>query len=471
MDLNGKNILDGLSIVLTNSSNHLLGAIFGPGVEKTVFGNVSRADVITMLCFLLFVLIVNFLVAFMLRRMIRSTRETEGSVLQPHLLKALRKPLYVLLWICGIYFAVTPLLFTLKTDEGLHIIRDFFNKVFNIGVFSVIFWLFFRFTHVLETRLAYWASKTSSKLDDLFVPLLGRSLRIILPVVGVIFAMPLLGLPAEYSGILAKASSILLVAAIATILFQAVGIVEKAILTRYDITVSDNLKARTVYTQVHVVGKVLYSLICLFAIACVLMMFEEVRRFGTSILASAGVVGIIIGFAAQKTIANLFAGFQIALTQPIRLDDVVVVEGEWGRVEEISLTYVIIHIWDDRRLVVPLSQFIEKPFQNWTRSSAEIMGSVFLWVDYSLPIDEIRIALKGIIENNPLWDKRFWNLQVTDATERTMQIRVLATSADSSKSWDLRCDIREKLIFHIQNKYPQSLPQIRTLSGSMSFPE
>ena len=228
---------------------------------------------------------------------------------------------------------------------------------------------------------------------------------------------------------------------------------------------ADNLQARKVYTQVHVISKVLYAVIGLFTVASVLMLFQEVRQFGTSILASAGVVGIILGFAAQKTISNLFAGFQLAMTQPIRLDDVVIVEGEWGRVEEITLTYVIIHIWDDRRLVVPLGYFIEKPFQNWTRASADLLGSVFVWVDYTLPLDEIRAALKAIIEPNPLWDKRFWNLQVTDATEKTMQIRVLATSADSSKSWDLRCDIREKLIAYIQKHYPQSLPRFRAEIG------
>ena len=249
--------------------------------------------------------------------------------------------------------------------------------------------------------------------------------------------------------------------AVALIAFQAVNIGEKAVLARYDITVADNLQARKIYTQVHVLGKTLYFIIGLFTVASILMLFEEVRHFGTSLLASAGVVGIILGFAAQKTISNLFAGFQLAMTQPIRLDDVVIVEGEWGRIEEITLTYVVIHIWDDRRLVVPLSYFIEKPFQNWTRASADLLGSVFVWVDYSLPLDETRKALKEIIETNPLWDKRFWNLQVTDATEHTMQIRVLATAADSSKSWDLRCDIREKLIVHVQKNHPQSLPQLR----------
>jgi len=249
--------------------------------------------------------------------------------------------------------------------------------------------------------------------------------------------------------------------AVALILFQAVNIGEKAVLTKYDINVPDNLQARKIYTQIHVISKTLYVIIGLFTVASILMLFEEVRRFGASILASAGVVGIILGFAAQKTIANLFAGFQLAMTQPIRLDDVVIVEGEWGNIEEITLTYVVVQIWDERRLVVPLSYFIEKPFQNWTRATAQLLGSVFVWVDYSLPLDEARRALKGIIENHPLWDKRFWNLQVTDATEKTMQIRVLATAADSSKAWDLRCDIREKFITFIQKNYPRSLPLVR----------
>jgi small-conductance mechanosensitive channel len=155
----------------------------------------------------------------------------------------------------------------------------------------------------------------------------------------------------------------------------------------------------------------------------------------------------------------------VALTQPIRHDDVVIVEGEWGRVEEITLTYVVIRIWDERRLIVPLSHFIEKPFQNWTRVSAELLGEVFVWVDYSLPVDELRAALKDIIEPHPLWDRRFWNLQVTDTAEHAMRLRVLATSADSSKSWDFRCHIREQLLGYIQTHHPRSLPRVRAEIG------
>jgi len=232
-------------------------------------------------------------------------------------------------------------------------------------------------------------------------------------------------------------------------------------MTRFDIGAADNLQARKVYTQVHIISRVAEVGISLLAVASILMTFSEVRRFGASLLASAGVVGIIIGVAAQKTIANLLAGFHIALAQPMRLDDVVIVDGEWGRIEEITLTYVVVHIWDDRRLIVPLSYFIEKPFQNWTRTSASLLGSVYVWVDYSFPVEEGRRALREIIEASELWDKRFWNLQVTDASERTMQLRVLATAADSSSAWTLRCQIREKFIAYIQDHHPQSLPLVR----------
>jgi small-conductance mechanosensitive channel len=339
--------------------------------------------------------------------------------------------------------------------------RQILDRLFDVGAFVALFWLFFKFTHVLESRLKSLTGKTDSKLDDLFVPLLGRSLRVIVPVVGIIFALPMIGLSTESAGVLGKGSSILIIAAVAYVLFQAISLGEKAVLAQYDIKAADNLQARKVYTQVHVLVKTLHVIVGLFTVASVLMLFDEVRQFGTSILASAGVLGIIIGFAAQRTIANLFAGFQLAMTQPIRMDDVVIVEGEWGRIEEITLTYIVVRIWDERRLIVPLSHFIEKPFQNWTRVSADILGSVFVWADYSMPLAELRPAVERIVKGCPDWDQRFWNLQVTETTERAMQLRVLATASDASKAWNLRCEIREKLLAFIQEQLPQGLPRIR----------
>jgi small-conductance mechanosensitive channel len=369
--------------------------------------------------------------------------------------------LHVLILLCGLYLAAAPLVRTAKSIEELQTLHQFCIVAFDLALFSLTIWIFYRLTYALDAILSSWASRTHNKLDDLLVPLLGASLRVVVPVLGVIFALPILNLPAEFAAVVSHGTSILMIAAIVTILFKAARVFERVILTHFDITLADNLRARKVYTQIHVIRKVIDVAIGLFAVASVLMLFSEVRELGASLLASAGIVGIIAGFAAQKTIANLFAGFQIALAQPIRLDDVIVVEGEWGRVEEITLTYVVVHIWDDRCLVVPLSYFIEKPFQNWTRTSAALLGSIFVWVDYSFPVEEGRTALKQIIEASPAWDERFWSLQVTDASERTMQLRILATSANSSTLWTLRCEIREKFIAYVRTHHPQALPRLR----------
>jgi small-conductance mechanosensitive channel len=201
--------------------------------------------------------------------------------------------------------------------------------------------------------------------------------------------------------------------------------------------------------------------ITVFGLASMLMVFESVRQFGTAIIASAGVAGIIVGFAAQKSIATLLAGFQIAMTQPIRIDDVVIVENEWGRIEEITLTYVVVRIWDLRRLILPITYFIETPFQNWTRQSADILGTVFLHTDYNVPLDKLRSEFKRVLEASPLWDKKVCVLQVTDSNERTLEIRALASARDASAAWDLRCEVREKLVTYLQRNYPESLPRIR----------
>jgi small-conductance mechanosensitive channel len=432
---------------------------FGPAVHNTVVGPITWADLAAALAIILVTLIVNGIVALILRRQMKKTNDDKHWHFR--LFSGMRGPVFLFIWLAGLYLAVWPLLLKFFSGDALARIETIRNKTFSIAVFIAIFWLFIRFTRVLEARLTLWASKTENKFDDLLVPLIGKGLRVIVPVVGIIFALPVLGLSPSLLAVLGRGSSILLIVAIGVVLFQAVSVGEKVVLAEYDIHAADNLQARKIYTQVHVISKTLYVIISIFVLASILMLFQEVRQFGTSILASAGVLGIIIGFAAQKTIANLFAGFQLAMAQPIRLDDVVIVEGEWGNIEEITLTYVVIKIWDERRLVVPLSYFIEKPFQNWTRATAQLLGSVFFWVDYTLPLEEARAALKEIIETHPLWDKRFWNLQVTDATEKTMQIRVLATSADSSKSWDLRCAIREQFLVFVQKNYPQSLPRVR----------
>lgn len=236
---------------------------------------------------------------------------------------------------------------------------------------------------------------------------------------------------------------------------------------------TDNLQARRIQTQFRVLAHSLNFLIILIGASLALMTFPGAQKIGTSLLASAGVAGLAIGFAAKSVLANLLAGVQIAITQPIRLDDVVIVQDEWGRIEEITGAFVVVRVWDERRLVVPLQWFIENPFQNWTRTSSEILGSVFIWVDYRMPLAPLRAEAERICKAAEEWDGRVCGAQVTETNERSMQVRVLVSAADASLCWDLRCRMREALISFVQREYPQYLPQLRveTVHGALGSGE
>lgn len=235
---------------------------------------------------------------------------------------------------------------------------------------------------------------------------------------------------------------------------------------KHRLDVEDNLKARKIHTQYALLERILRVLIIFFAIASALMTFEPIQKIGISLFASAGVASLIIGFSAQKILTSIIAGIQLAITQPIRVDDVVIVNGEWGWIEEINLTYVVVKVWDRRRLVVPTTYFIDNIFQNWTRKSSFILGTVFLYTDYTIPIDEIRRELDRLLQETELWDDQVKVVQVTDATEKTMEIRVLVSAEDSPTAWELRVYLREHLIKFIQENYPESLPKTR-----VEFPE
>lgn len=254
---------------------------------------------------------------------------------------------------------------------------------------------------------------------------------------------------------------VLLVFSGAWLLIQMVAVGRLALMKQYDVSQEDNLEARKIFTQIRVFERVAIVVIIVVAVGLALMTFEGIRQIGISLLTSAGIAGIIIGLAAQKLIGNILAGLQIAITQPIRIDDVVIVEKEWGRIEEITLTYVVINIWDKRRLVVPSTYFIEKPFQNWTRTSSEILGTVFIHTDYRMPVDELRSELNRILQKTALWDGKVNVIQVTDSTNTTIEIRVLVSAKDSPKAWDLRVHIREELIKFLQKKFPEMLPKTR----------
>ncbi|EMP56209.1 mechanosensitive ion channel family protein [Marinobacter santoriniensis NKSG1] len=220
-------------------------------------------------------------------------------------------------------------------------------------------------------------------------------------------------------------------------------------------------RARKVETQTRFLVRCLNILIVIIGFGAALMTFESVRQVGASVLASAGVGGIILGFAARPVLSNLLAGMQIALTQPFRIDDVLHVQGEWCWVEEVTATYVVLRVWDLRRLVVPLQWFIENPFQNWSRKSADLLGTVFIWVDYTMPVEPLREEFKRLLDESDQWDGKVATVQVTDSNDQAMQVRFLMSAPDSSKNWDLRCAVREGLVTYVQKHYPSHLPRMR----------
>ena len=254
---------------------------------------------------------------------------------------------------------------------------------------------------------------------------------------------------------------ILFVFGFAWVLIALIRTVKNQFLKRFDIGQKDNLHIRKLLTQYNILEKILVFIIILVATAITLMQFDEVRNIGISLFASAGIAGLIIGLSAQKALGTILAGLQIAITQPIRLDDVVIVENEWGWIEEINLTYVVVRIWDQRRLIVPSTYFLERSFQNWTRTSADILGTVFIYTDYNVPFNALRDELTRLLESSPHWDKRVNVLQVTDAKENTLEIRALMSAANSPAAWDLRVYVREHLIDFLQKNYPESLPRTR----------
>lgn len=365
-------------------------------------------------------------------------------------------PLAVLIWIQALYFAVSQLLG--DTSEG---VRSVLSFAYGLAIVAALSWCLWTIGSLVETYLRALAGRTESRWDDIMLEIGGRAVRRLLPLLALILAAPALAVSAELEQMLRDGASLVFIGVVAFILVQMVDLAAALLLEQHRIDVQDNVRARAVHTQVLVLKKVAVTVIGVFTLASMLMVFEPVRQFGASILASAGIAGIIIGFAAQRSIATLLAGFQIALTQPIRVDDVVVVENEWGRIEDITLTYVVVRIWDLRRLVLPITYFIEQPFQNWTRSTSDILGTVSLQLDYSVPLDALRSELTMVLTTSAFWDGKVNVLQVTDAKEHTVEIRALASAADASLAWDLRCEIREKLLQFLQRNYPESLPRVR----------
>jgi len=291
---------------------------------------------------------------------------------------------------------------------------------------------------------------------------LNRPLGFFVPLLFVSIVLTGLPFSEKQLFVIRRITEILDIIAFAWILVKLTDVARDLVQHQYAIDKTDNIRERKLYTQLTFLKRLAVTIIILIATALILLSFDAVRKLGTGLLTSAGVAGIVVGFAAQRSIANLLAGLQLAFTQPIRIDDVLVVEGEFGRVEEITMTYVVLRLWDNRRLILPLNYFIEKPFQNWTRTGSDILATVYLYTDYTVPVDAVREEFNRILAGTELWDKRVSGLQVTDSKERTLELRALMSANSSGLAWDLRCLVREKLVLFIQQNYPGALPKTRS---------
>jgi len=318
-----------------------------------------------------------------------------------------------------------------------------------------------RLLFILASR---WSRMTVTPIDDVVVKHLRDPLRWLIPLFGVELALSGVELSDRAEAALHHVLVVLTILNIGWLLFRVIHVAEEIVSTKFVIDGAVKDTERGNYTQLQGFRNIAGFLIAVVSLGLALLSFAGVREIGTSVLASAGVVGIVVGFAAQKSIATIVSGLVLAIAQPIRIGDVVVVEGQQGTVETITLTYVVVRLGDLRRLVVPVGQFLDKPFENWSRESAEMLGNVLLYLDYSLPMEELRKELKRLLDASPDWNKKAWALDVVDTTDRSLVVRAQMSADDPTRVWNLRCEIREKLLAYVQANHPQALPRQRETS-------
>ena len=336
---------------------------------------------------------------------------------------------------------------------------------------SLVALLIIALAAAIALALHHWARKITRRLLAQRYPYvlaivtrLHGVTRLAILVLAMIVALPVAPLDPDFAGVLARVLVMAIIGLVGWAALVALNIAADIYLLRFRLDVDDNLLARKHNTQVRVLLRAVDAMIALFTIGAALMTFGPVRQYGVSLFASAGVAGIVAGLAARPVLSNLIAGVQLAMTQPIRIDDAVIVEGEWGTIEEITSTYVVVRVWDLRRLIVPLSYFIEKPFQNWTRESSALIGVVFFYLDYGAPVGVIREKLKEICRNSKDWNGQTVALQVTDTKESVVELRAIMSASSAGQAFNLRCEVREKMIEFLKREHPEALPRQRQLN-------
>jgi small-conductance mechanosensitive channel len=345
------------------------------------------------------------------------------------------------------------------------------NVIFNsalylkrITEFIAFFWLTINLLNQGQDLLQVWLIKTHKTVTNILLPMISKSLKAAIILLMLNILIPALGFSGQMDEALAKAAKVTLILILAWLIVEIINGVENLILNQYANREENLLLSRKINTQVLLLKKVILAIVSIITLASILMVFDSVKNLGTGLLTTAGVLSALGAFASQQSLGRIFAGLQIAFTQPIRMGDTVIVDNEQGQVEEITLSYIVVKLWDLRRLILPSDYFTTRGLQNLTRTSTDLLGTVFFYTDYTLPLEPVRKEFNEILKNSKLWNGNVSSFQVTDIKENSMELRALVSAKDASTLWDLRCEVRERLMQFIIDKYPQFLSKRRNLT-------
>lgn len=341
--------------------------------------------------------------------------------------------------------------------------------ILNIVEFITFFWLLFNVLVIGKKRLLHWSFVVDNKVLNVIIPAIITGLQIAVFLLMLNLFIPVLNFDGIYGIYLNKLSKVLFIGALGTLFIQIVNALEKLIVHQYVLNDNaSNFTGRKIQTQVLLLKRMVIAIAMIITLASIFLVFDSVKNIGAGLLTSAGIIGAVVTFASQQSISRLFSGLQLAFTQPIRLGDTVIIDNLLGTVEEITLSYIVIKLWDLRRLLLPTDHVTSKGLQNLTRDTTQLLGTIFFYTDYTLPVDVVRQKFHELLQESKFWDGKVWALQVTDIKESTMEIRALASAENSSTLWNLRCEIREKLIGYIVKNHPHCLSKSRTINANFA---
>jgi small-conductance mechanosensitive channel len=450
--------------IAIDSLSASLSLVLGPWSQRDLFLQITPAKLVLGLVSALIIRLLFQVARFFLRKHSKRPRTSASERYWiDGLLPALRKGINLFSWVTAGLLFVSPLLPHLALASNSQAPFQITSRFAEIGYFLSLIVFVYWIVHLVDGWLNQLARHQPRRWYQPTFPLVGQLIYYDFLLTAFHYFINLLDLPGGAAAVASKIVAIVSIVVNTVMVIQMVRALEDIALVRTEMRHYDTYRYRSLQTRLRVLRQLTIFILVIICAAAILLNFDPVRQIGTGLLASAGVAGVIVGLAAQKSLSTIIAGLQIALTNPMKIDDVVVVDGEYGQIEEISLTYVVVRAWDQRRLILPITYFIDKSFQNWTRSSSELLGTVFLYVDYMVPIDEIRAEAKRIVSESALWDNRTFGVQVTDWKTDSIEIRVLVSADSSGRLFDLRCEVREKLLGYLQEREPMVFPRVRNV--------